>query len=179
MTAGRRVPGAPGVAGATGPLVERQEAGLCSFQPGGHRHLVGIDREVHNSATGERDVGGVSVLAILLLSLLDTLSGQWVLELCCGSRDAVDQQGQVDRVVRVRVVGELSSNRDPIGRVELLELRGEAVRRAEECKAQLYPVVVDAVAQDVHSPPDIELGGEALGEPTTRRFLIAAVAALN
>ena len=59
----RRVPRPPGRPGAVGALVERQEHGVLARQPGGHVHLVRVDREVHHHPVLEDQIVRVPVRA--------------------------------------------------------------------------------------------------------------------
>ncbi len=72
--------------------VERQKARRLPVEAGGHRDGVRVDRKVHKRAAGQRDVLGVSVVAVLLDRLLDALAGEVVLQLRRRHRDAVEEQ---------------------------------------------------------------------------------------
>ena len=93
--------------------VERQEPGRLAGQLGRHRHPVGIDGEVDQRPSGQGDVRRVPVGPVLRDGVLDVLVGERVLQLRRGGRDAVDQEGQVDGLVGVRVVGELAGDASP------------------------------------------------------------------
>ena len=156
--------------------VERQEPGLLTRQLGGHGHPVGVDGEVDEGTAREGDVGRVPVLAVLGDGVLDVLVGEWVLQFGGGGRDAVDEEGQVDGVVGVGVVGELAGDGDAVGGVEGREGRREAVCGLEVGELDRDAEVDDAVAEDVDRASVVEFCGEALGEAALSGVGVVAVA---
>ena len=87
--------------------VERQEARRGALEPRRLGDLLGVNREVDDRPAPEGDVPGVPVGAVLLLGVLHALPGERVLELRRGDGDAVDEERQVQRLVRAGIVGEL------------------------------------------------------------------------
>ena len=59
--------------------VERKEARRFAVELGSHRDGIGVDGEVDESSSPERDVLGVAVSAVLLDRVLDVLAGELVL----------------------------------------------------------------------------------------------------
>jgi hypothetical protein len=151
------------------PEVEGQELGRLPGELGGHGHAVRVDGEVDQGSAGQGDVGRVPVDAVLGLGVLDGLVGERVLEFGGGGRDAVYQQGQVDGLGGVRLVGELAGDGDPVGVVEGGEGLGEAVSGPEVGEMEGDPEVHHSVSQHVDRAPLVEFGGEPLGERTLGR----------
>ena len=146
------------------PRLNGQEPGLEALEPGRHLDEVRVHGEVDERPPPEGHVRGVAILPVLLLGVLDGLVGQRVLQLRRRDRDAVDEQAQVEGLRGRGVVGELAGDRQAVGEVPLGQLGRQAVGGLEEREPDLDPVVVDAVAQDIHRAPLVELLGEAVAE---------------
>ena len=119
------------VAGAVVPaLVERQEPGRLALQVRAEPHLVIVDGEVdHAAAELEQHLPRVAVALVLLDGVLDRLLGQAVLQLEGGDRQAVDEQREVERQLRlVAAVAELPGDAEAVAR--------EALRRPWRCPAR-------------------------------------------
>ena len=71
---------------------------------------------------------------------------------------------EVERLRRPGVVRELAGDGQAVGEVPLGQLGRQAVGRLEEREPDLDPVVVDAVAEDIHRAALVELLGEAVAE---------------
>ena len=67
---------------------------------------------------GRGEVGRVTVVPVLLDGVVDVLVGEGVLKLGGGRRDAIDQEGHVQGLVGVRVVGQLAGDGDPVRAVK-------------------------------------------------------------
>ena len=157
--------GSGGVALAAGvAAVEGQEPGRGAGEPGRHLDVVGIDREVDERATREGHVRGIAVGPVLVLRVLDGLVRERVLELGRRDRDPVEEEREVERLGRGRLVRELAGDRQAVRLVERGELGREAVRGLEEREADLDAVVVDPVAEDVDRAALVELLREPVGE---------------
>ena len=84
-----------------------------------------VDREVHERPLGEDQVVRVAVGAVLRHRVLDGLVRQRVLQLRRGDRDAVDDEGQVERVGRVGLgVVQLADDAAAVGRRSAPAARG-------------------------------------------------------
>jgi hypothetical protein len=94
------------VAGATlAAPIERQEAGRCAGQAGGHPDLVRIDGEVHQRPRLEAEDRRlrITVVSVLVLGVTDMLACHRFLQLTRGYRQAIQEQGQVQLVVGQRL----------------------------------------------------------------------------
>ena len=67
------------------------------------------------------EIGGVPVSSVPVDRVLDVLVGERVLQFRGRRRDAVDHEGQVDRLVGVCVVGEPAGDRDAVVGVQPCE----------------------------------------------------------
>ena len=138
------------VAGPTvAAAVERQEVRCSAAKSGGHQHRLGVDREVHQRAALELEdrLVGVPVALVLRPGVLDGLSGERVLELERGERDAVEAQGDVEGVLGTRGVAELPREAEPVRGVARLELGVQLVRRPEVGDLKRPPVALEAVPE--------------------------------
>ena len=140
----RRVPGA-----AVAPLVEGQEVRRRPCQPCSHEHRFGVDREMHQCPTLELEdrLAWIAVLHVLLARLCHRLPGERVLQLQRGDGDAVQAEGDIERLLRTRREVQLPGQPQAIRRVARLQLRVELVRRLEVGRVQRPPIALEAVAQ--------------------------------
>ena len=157
------------------PRLNGRNRVACPVQPGRHRDRVGVDREVHERPPAERDVLRVPVRAVLLDRVLDVLAGQVVLQLRRRDRDAVDEQAQVERLVRLGIERQLAGDRQPVRVVVRDQLRRDPERRLAIGEPDLDVLIADAVPQDVDRPALIDLLRQPLREPPARELLVAAV----
>ena len=129
--------------------VERQEVGSVAGEPGRHARALGVDREVHERAPLELEdrLAGIAVTPVLAHRVVDRLPGQRVFELRCDDGNAVQAQGDVERLFRSGREVELPRNAEPVGGVTDFEIRVQPVRRLEEGDPQRVPVALEAVAQ--------------------------------
>jgi hypothetical protein len=152
-------------AGAAAALVERVEHGVLSSEERGHLDAVGVEREVHDGALGEDEVGGGAVRAVLLDGVVDVLTGGLGLDLRGGDGDAIEEQGEVEGVVGGAFgVVELAGDGGAVGVVRLAELGGELVGGFGVAEGQLDAEVGDADAKHVDGAAAVELVGDALGD---------------
>ena len=97
----------------------------------------------------EQPLPRVAVALVLLNGVLDRLLGQAVLQLEGGDRQAVDEQAEVERELRlVAAVAELPGDAEAVVREELGRLRVAGRRRAVE-QVEVVRPVLDAVAEHV------------------------------
>ena len=157
-----RVGGVALPAGVT--TVEGQEARLQPLEPGRHLDEVGVHGEVDERPPPEGHVGGVAVLAVLVLGMLDGLVGERVLQLRRRDRDAVDEEAEVEGLRGPGLVRELAGDGQAVGEVSLGQLGRQAVGGLEERQPDLDAVVVDAVTEDIDGTALVELLGEAVTE---------------
>ena len=85
-------------------------------------HLVIVHGEVHHAAAElEELLARVAVALVLLDGVLDRLLGQAVLQLEGGDRQAVDEEAEVERELRlVAAVAELAGDAEAVGGVARL-----------------------------------------------------------
>jgi len=168
-----RIPLATRIAGAAGPLVERQEDGLGAGEPRGHVRELRVQGEVHEGTAGEERELRVPTRAVLLDRVLDGLSRPAVLELRGRGRDAVDEEHEVNRIAgpgveadlpndaeAVRRVGGRGGPVDRVGRPELTEREGDAA-------------LGEPAPEDMDGAVLVELLGEALEQARAGRGLAA------
>ena len=155
--------------------VEGQESCGLALEPGGHRDGIRVDGEMHQRAPTERDIPRIAVVAVLLDRLLDVLAGEMVLKLRRCDRDAVQEQAEVDRLVRVGIERELSRDRQPV-----CVIVSDQLRRNTECgfavrEANLDVLIADPVAYHVHGAALVDLLCEPLHKLSAPECLVAAV----
>ena len=150
--------------------VERQEPRRLALELGRHRDRIGIHREVDERAAAERHVLRVAVVAVLLDRVLDVLAGEMVLQLRRRDRDAVEEQAEVERLVRVGVERELARDGQAVGVVVGHQLRRDPERGLAVGEADLDVLIADAVAEDIDGAALVDLLREALDEPLRGRW---------
>ena len=86
------------------PFVEGQEERRRPCQPRGHEHRFGVHSEVHQRPPLELEdrLARVAVLHVLPARLFHRLPGERVLQLQRGHGDAVQAQGDIERLLRTR-----------------------------------------------------------------------------
>ena len=118
--------------------VEGQEAGLGPSQAGGDVHPVRVHREVRETAAvGEERFAGISVVPVLRDRVVNILGAQWILEFGGEEGDPVEEEGQVEALLRLGAVVELAHDREEVRAVEPPGLFVEAARRAEVGQLEL------------------------------------------
>ena len=99
-----------------------------------------------------------------------------VLQLDRGDGQAVDEQREVDRLLRVAgAVVQLPGDGEDVGVVVVQRVGGEGVAGAEVGQLDLHTPVLDALPQHVEHAARVDLGRQALGELPLRGRLVAAV----
>ena len=144
--------------------VERQEPRRLALQLRRHRDRIGVDGEVDERAPPERDVLRIAVVAVLLDRVLDVLAGEMVLQLGRRDRDAVEEQAEVERLVRVRVERKLAGDGQAVGVVVGDQLGRDPERGLAVREADLDVLVADAVAEDIDRPALVDLLRQPLDE---------------
>ena len=140
-------------AAAVPPPVEGQEPRFLALEVGAEPNLVVVHGEVGQAAPQlEELLAGVAVALVLLDRVFHRLLGEAVLQLEGGDRQAVDEQTQVQRQLRVvAAVLELARHAETVQRVEGLSLLVPRRRRAVE-QVDLMRAVLDALAEHVDGP---------------------------
>ena len=139
------------VAGAVVPAaVERQEPRRLAGQVGAEADLGVVDREVGDAAAElEQLLARVAVALVLLDGVVDRLLRQAVLQLERRDRQAVDEQAEVERELRlVGAVAELPRDAEAVAREEL-DRRLVVRRRRPVEEVDVVRPVLDPVAEDV------------------------------
>ena len=110
--------------------------------------LVRVHGKMNESPLLELEdlVARVAVEPVLPDGVLHTLPAQRVLEFRCGHGQAVEAEGQVERVRMVRAVLELPGDGEPVGLVAPLRLRIHPAGWSEESHAELLAEALEAVA---------------------------------
>jgi len=165
------------VAGPVAPaLVERQEPRRLAREVRAHPHLVLVHREVHHAPTElEQLLPRVPVAPVLLDGVVHRLFGEAVLQLEGSHRQAVDEETQVERALRlVAAVAELPGDAEAIPGVPLggrrVARRGRPVEQVEVMRT-----VLQAVAQHVHHAALRDLSLEPREELAPRRTVLIQV----
>ena len=138
------------VAGAAvAPFVEGQEVRRRPCQPRGHEHRFGVHGEVHQRAALELEdrLARIAVLLVLPARLFHRLAGERVLQLQRGDGDAVQAEGDIERLLRARREVQLPGQPQAVRGVARLQLRVELVRRLEVGRVQRPPIALEAMAQ--------------------------------
>ena len=94
--------------------VERQEARRGALEARRHRDLLGVHGEVDDRPAPRVTFFGSRFVAVLLLGVLDALPREGVLQLSRGDGDAVDEERQVQGLVRAWLVRELPGHGEPV-----------------------------------------------------------------
>ena len=144
-----------GVAGAVVPApVEGQEPGRLAPEVGAEARLGLVHGEVGNAAAElEQLLARVSVPPVLLDRVVHGLLGQVVLELEGDDRQAVDEERDVQRPLRlVAAVAELPGDGEAVLRKAFPRLLVAGRRRPVE-EVHIVRAVPDAVAQDLDGAP--------------------------
>ncbi len=155
--------------------VEREEACRLALQLGRHRDRIGVYGEMDERASPERDVLRVAVVAVLLDRVLDVLAGEVVLELRRCDRDAVEEQAQVERLVRVGVEWQLARDRQAVGVVIGHQLRSDTECGLAVGELDLDVLIANAMPQDIDGPALVDLLGESVNEPLSGERVLTAV----
>ena len=160
--------------------VEGQEPRALALEVRAEAHLVLVHREVHHAAAElEQLLARVAVALVLLDGVGDRLLGQAVLQLEGGDRQAVDEQAQVERALRlVAAVAELARDAEAVGRVALGGLGVARRRRAVE-EVDVVRAVLDPVAQHVDDAALADLALQPREELAPRRAVLAEVERLG
>ena len=143
---------------AEAPLVEGQEAGLGPCELRGHEHLFRIHGEVGQAASvAEQRFPRIPVVLVLPDGVLDGLSSEWVLEFGREDGNAIQEEPEVDALLRLLAEVELAYDGEEVGGVKALEFLVEAARRLEVREPELAARVSDAVSQHVEraAPGDL------------------------
>ena len=162
------------------PWLKGRNQERLALQVRAEAHLVVVHGEVHDAAAElEEQLARVAVALVLLDGVLDRLLGQAVLQLEGGDRQAVDEQAEVERELRlVAAVAELAGDAEAVRRVALGGLgvagRGRAVEEVDVVRA-----VLDAVAQHVDHAALADLALQAGEELAPRRAVLAEVERLG
>ena len=161
-------------------LVEGQEPRGLALEVRAHPHLVVVHREVHHAAAElEQLLARVAVALVLLDRVLDRLLGQAVLQLEGGDGQAVDEEAQVERELRlVAAVAQLAGDAEAVRGVALRGLGVARRRRAVE-QVELVRPVLDAVAQHVDDAALADLALQAGQELAPRRAVLVEVERLG
>ena len=113
-------------------------------------HFVVVHSEMHHAAAElEEFLTRVAVVLVLLDGVFHRLLGQAVLQLEGSDGQAVDEQAEIERQLRlVAAVAQLAGDAEAVGGVERLSL-GVAQRRCAEEEVDVVRTVFDAVAQHI------------------------------
>ena len=161
----RRVPGT-----IVPALVEWQEPRGFALEVRAEPHLVLIHGKVrHRAAELEELFARVAVTLVLFHSVFDRLLGEAVLQLERGDRQAVDEQAEVERPLRlVAAVAKLARDREAVLRVAFSGRRVAGRRCAVEEFDVMRPVL-DPIAEHVDDTTLANLALEAGQELAPRR----------
>ena len=161
--------------------VERQEPRSLALQVGAEAHLVVVHGEVHDAAAElEELLARVAVALVLLDGVLDRLLGEAVLQLEGGDRQAVDEQAQVERALRlVAAVAELARDAEAVRRRSARRPWRCPARACRRTASRVVRPVLDAVAQHVDGAALADLALEPRQELPARRSVLFELQALE
>ena len=162
-------------------LIEGQERGSRTGQPGDHVDFAIAHGEVHHRTARKRQqrLGGLAlgirhaVKAILIDRVVDALC-EVGLEFRRGHRNAVQEQHEVDAVLVVQRVVELTHHTQPVGGIARHDVGVERECGLElgECQLGLEANQFDAVSQHVERAALVELIAKSVEQ---RRAGVGAV----
>src|SRR5690606_31780282 len=157
-------------------LVEGQEPRALALQVRAEAHLVVVHGEVHHAAAElEELLARVAVSLVLLDRVLHRLLGQAVLQLEGGDGQAVDEEPQVQRALRlVAAVAKLPGDAEAVGGVALGGLHVAGRRRAVE-EIEVVRPVLEPVPEHVDRAALRDLALEPGQELAPRRPVLAEV----
>ena len=157
-----RVPGAPELA-----PVEGEKPRLGAGQMGGDVDHVRVHGEVRKaSAIGQQRLAPrVAIVPVLADGILDGLAAQRVLELGREQRNAVQKQHQIEALLVLGAVSDLTGDREEVRRVKPPGLLVEPARRPEEGKPERTAHVLHAGPQDAQRAAVFDLGRQAFEKP--------------
>ncbi len=112
------------------PWLKGRNHERLALQVRAEAHLVVVHGEVHDAAAElEELLARVAVALVLLDGVVDRLLGQAVLQLEGGDRQAVDEEAEVERALRlVAAVAELARDAEAV--------RPRSARRPSRCRAR-------------------------------------------
>ena len=144
--------------------VERQELRPLPREPRRHRHLLRVDREVHERPRPSSHVRRVTVRAVLRHRVLDPLAGQRVLQLRRRHRDPVHEQAQVERVRRPARTASWRTTVSRFASYRSHQLRRQPVRGLEVRQPERDALIDDPVPQHVDRAAVVDLRRKPLEE---------------
>ena len=145
--------------------VEREEGGLFARKMGGHAGEVGVDGEVGEAPpVREERLLRVAVFPVLPDCVLHGLAGERVLEFGGEDGDAVDEDGEVEGLLRPGGEVELADDREDVLLVEVPVRLVEAGVGLEVGEVEDAAEVADALFKDVDGAPLLDLGPDAAEE---------------
>src|SRR5690606_10153876 len=165
------------IAGAVVPaLGEGQEPRALAPEVRAEANLVLVHGEVHDAAAElEELLARVAVSLVLLDRVLHRLLGQAVLQLEGGDRQAIDEEPQVERPLRlVTAVAELPGDAEAVGGVALGGLHVAGRRRAVE-EVEVVRPVFEPLTQHVDGAAPADLPLKTSQELAPRRPVPAEV----
>ena len=114
---------------------------------------------------GEERLPGITVVPVLRDRVLNILPAQWILEFGGEEGDPVEEERQVEALLRLGAVVELAHDREEVRAVEPPGLLVEAARRAEVGQLELAAGILDALAEHIEGAASFDFSGEAAEEP--------------
>ena len=147
--------------------VEGEKPRLGAGQMGGDVDHVRVHGEVRKaSAIGQQRLAPrVAIVPVLADGILDGLAAQRVLELGREQRNAVQKQHQIEALLVLGAVSDLTGDREEVRRVKPPGLLVEPARRPEEGKPERTAHVLHAGPQDAQRAAVFDLGGQAFEKP--------------
>ena len=160
-----------GIAGAAEPApVEGEEAGLAAGEVGRDVDQLRVDGEMGKTpAVGEERLARVAVGLVLPDRVLDGLARQRVLELGREDGYAVQEEHQVEALLVLGAVPNLSGNREEVRPVEPPHLLVEPARGAKVRETERAAHVLEAAPEHIERVAPLDLGREPFQEPLPHR----------
>jgi hypothetical protein len=151
---------------AVAATIEGQEAGRGAGQPGGHPDLVRVDGEVHQRPRLEAEDRRprVAVMPILMPGVTDLLARQGILQLRRGDGQPVQEQDQVQLIVGLRVVAELTDDAQAVLVVQLPNRRVQVMAGPNVGEPDPLAVELEAPAQHREHAEAVQGLGQGVDE---------------
>jgi len=145
------IAGALRIAGSTSiSPVEGQEMRGLAGQPGGHVHLIRINRKVDEGASLEleEEICRIAIDLILMNGIPPCLACHGILELCRGHRNTVQGQGHIHCIAVAIRIADLTGDSQEVVIVEPPGIRIHPARRREVGSVELLAETLKSMPQD-------------------------------
>ena len=128
------------------------------------------------ASVGEEGLSRVPVVLVLPDRILHVLPVERILELGREDGDAIQEEREIDALLRLLAEAELADDGEEVGPVQALQFLVEPARRAEVRQPELAARVLNPVSQHVERPPPGDLARQP---PEEARLHVGSVVLLQ